>query len=76
MNFYRKFIKNFSAIAGLIIELIKKEVVFYFRDEYKKAFKELKRLITLALVLRIFDPEKEVVVKTNALNKVIGGCLK
>jgi hypothetical protein len=70
------FIKNFSVITKLIIELIKKEVAFYFGDEYKKAFKELKKLITLALVLRIFDPEKEAVIETNASDKVIRGCLK
>jgi hypothetical protein len=76
MNFYRKFIKNFSAVAGLITELIKKEVVFHFGTECKKAFKELKRLMTLAPILRIFDPEKEVTVETDASNKAIGGYLK
>jgi hypothetical protein len=51
MNFYRKFIKNFSAIAGLMTELIKKEVVFHFGTKCKEAFKELKRLMTSAPIL-------------------------
>jgi hypothetical protein len=76
MNFYRKFIKNFSAIAGPMTELTKKEVVFHFGEKCKEAFKELKRLMTSAPVLRIFDPEKEAVMETDASDKAIGGCLK
>jgi hypothetical protein len=76
VNFYRRFIKNFSVIAGLMIELTKKEVVFHFGNECKKAFKELKRLMTTAPILRIFDPERESTLETDALDKAIGGCLK
>jgi hypothetical protein len=76
MNFYRRFIKNFSAIAGPMTELTKKEVVFHFGTKCKEAFKELKRLMTSAPVLRIFDPEKEATVETDASDKAIGGCLK
>ena len=76
INYYRKFIKNFLKVAKLIIRLTKKKIIFNFRREYKEVFKELKRRITTALILRIYDPKKELIVKTNALNKVIGGYLK
>jgi hypothetical protein len=50
--------------------------VFHFGSECKKAFKELKRLMTTALILRIFDPERESTLETDALDKAIGGYLK
>lgn len=76
VNFYRKFIKDFLKVAGPLTELTKKEVVFYFGEECKKAFKELKRLMTSASILRIFDPEKESTLETDASDKALGGYLK
>ena len=32
--------------------------------------------MTTALILRIHDPEKELIIETDASNKAIGGCLK
>ena len=76
INYYRKFIKNFLKVAKLIIRLTKKQIIFNFGKEYKEAFKELKKRITTALILRIYDSKKELVIETNVLNKVIGGYLK
>ena len=76
INYYRKFILNFSAIAKPLTELIKKEVIFNFSAKCKEVFKELKRRIMNAPILRIFDTEKEATVETDASDKVIGGCLK
>jgi hypothetical protein len=39
----------------------------------KKAFKELKRRIIIALILYIFNIKKEVIVEIDALDKVIKG---
>ena len=63
-------------MAKFIIRLTKKEIIFNFGREYKEAFKELKRRITTALILRIHDPEKESIIKTDASDKAIGGYLK
>ena len=76
INYYRKFILNFSTIAKPLTELIKKEVIFNFSAKCKEAFKELKRRIINALILRIFDTKKEATVEIDASDKVIGGCLK
>ena len=63
-------------MAELIIRLTKKEIIFNFRRKCKEAFKELKRRITTALILYIYNPEKELIIKTNASDKAIGGYLK
>ena len=76
INYYRKFIKNFSKVAEPITRLTKKETIFNFGGECKEAFKELKRRMTTAPILRIHDPEKESIVETDASDKAIGGCLK
>ena len=76
INYYREFIKNFSKVAEPITRLTKKETIFNFGGECKEAFKELKRRMTTAPILRIHDPKKELVVETDASDKAIGGCLK
>jgi hypothetical protein len=76
INYYRKFILNFSKIAKPITELTKKDTTFNFGKECKEAFKELKERMKAALILRIFDPEKEATVEIDASDKAIGGCLK
>ena len=43
LNYYQKFIKGFFQIAALLTILIRKNARFYFRVDYKEAFKELKR---------------------------------
>ena len=63
-------------MAELIIRLTKKKIIFNFGREYKEAFKKLKRRITTALILRIYNLEKELIIETDALDKAIGGYLK
>jgi hypothetical protein len=76
INYYRKFILNFSKLAKPLTELTKKDTIFNFGRECKEAFKELKARMKSAPILRIFDPEKEAIVETDASDKAIGGCLK
>ena len=71
LNFYRRLIKRFLAIVISLIELIKKSISFSFEKKCRKIFKKLKYLITLKLILKIFDLEKEVILETNASNKAI-----
>ena len=75
LNYYRKFIKNFSQIAAPLIVLIKKESRFTFGIEYKEVFKELKRRLTIAFILVIYNPEKEMILKINASDYAIGAYL-
>jgi hypothetical protein len=58
---------DFSAhIVVLLTALTKKDTHFNFKKEYKEAFKELKYRIVTALILVIFNPKKEVMLKTDA----------
>ena len=75
LNYYRKFIENFSQIAAPLTVLTKKESKFTFGIDCKKAFKELKRCLTTALILAIYDLEKEVILEINASDYAIGACL-
>ena len=75
LNYYRKFIENFSQIAASLTVLTKKESRFTFGINCKEAFKELKRRLTTASILAIYDLKKEVILETDALDYIIKTCL-
>ena len=75
LNYYRKFIKGFSAIARPLTALTRKDVTFAWGIECKEALKELKRRITTAPILALFDPEKEATLETDSSDYAIGTCL-
>ena len=75
LNYYRKFIEGFSRVAGPLTELTKKDVRFYFGPKAKEAFLRLKKAITIAPILAIFDPERESTVETDASDGAIGARL-
>jgi hypothetical protein len=54
-GYYRRFIKNFSKIAKPLTTLLEKGVDFSWTDERHKAFEELKKRLTMALVLTLPD---------------------
>ena len=56
-------------------ELTKKDVSFNFIGECRRAFNELKEIISTAPLLRVFNPEKESYLETDALDEVIGAQL-
>ena len=74
-NYYRKFIEGFSKIAAPLTELTKKDIPFRFGDKERTAFNELKRRLTSAPLLTIFNPEKEAILETDASDGAIGACL-
>jgi len=51
--YYRKFVKNFSAIAAPLTDLLHKDCEFIWADAQQEAFDELKRQLTTAPVLLI-----------------------
>ena len=74
MNFYQRFIQNFSHIVKLLNELEgKKERIW--NKEYDKAFRELKEKITSQLVYFLPKREGKFRVKIDALEHTIGGVL-
>jgi hypothetical protein len=75
LNYYRKFIGNFSNLATPLNNLTKKDKAFVFNYDYRKAFKELKHRLIVAPILIIYDLEKELILETDASDFVISRIL-
>ena len=54
-GYYRRFIKDFSRLAASMTKLTRKEVKFEWNDLCERAFQELKRRLTSALILIILE---------------------
>jgi hypothetical protein len=61
-GYYRRFIAGFSRIAHAITSLQKKEKKFQWTEQCENNFQQLKKLLTSAPILKIFDPSKDYVV--------------
>jgi len=66
-NFYRRFIQDYSRVAHPLTELTKGNAKDWeWTPEAELAFKELKDRFTTAPILAHFDPQKPVIVETDA----------
>jgi hypothetical protein len=74
-NFYRRFVKGYSAIAAPLTELTKKDQDFAWNNKAQIAFDALKVAFTQAPILLTFDPEKEIVVETDSSDYALGAVL-
>jgi hypothetical protein len=74
-NYYRRFIFEYSKKVTPMTKLTHKETPFVWSPECQKAFEELKEAFTSAPILRHFDPDKPIVVETDASDFVSGGVL-
>ena len=74
VNFYRRFIQNFSYTVKLLNKL-KGKKEREWKEEYQRAFNELKDKIMSQLVLFLPKREGKFRVETDALGHVIGGVL-
>ena len=74
-NFYWRFILGYSNMVVPLVGLSKKGVCFMWGEECEAAFQELKHRFTLAPVLRHFDPDKEIIVETDASAYVSAGVI-
>ena len=74
-NFYQRFIQGYSHICTPLTKMTKKKQSFYWECKQKEAFEKLKKKFTLAPILASFDPEKKIILKTDASNQALGSCL-
>ena len=74
-NFYRRFVRGFSAIAAPLHVLTSTQVPFRWSPEADKAFQELKHRFTTAPILTLPDPRRQFVVEVNASNEGVGAVL-
>jgi hypothetical protein len=79
-NFYRRFIKGFSAIVKALTALTKSEYKDFtfpwaLDSVQEKAFQDLKQAFTQAGLLAHFDPNKETFVESDASDYVVAAVL-
>jgi len=54
-NFYQYFIKNFSKIVRLMIQLTQKKIIFEWNEICQTTFNHIKRRMIKTSILRHFD---------------------
>ena len=74
-NFYRRFIRGFSAIAAPLHALTSTQVQFHWSPEADAAFRTLKHRFTSAPILTLPDPQRQFVVEVDASNEGVGAIL-
>ena len=72
-NIYWGFILGYSNVVAPLAGLTKKGVRFDWGEECKAAFQELKCRFTSVPVLWHFDPDREIIIETDAFNYVLAG---
>jgi len=74
-NYYRRFIKNFAALAKPLNMLTRKDEKWKWKEAQQKAFKQLKGIFTTRPLLVAPDLDKEFRVEADASNFATGGVL-
>jgi len=69
-NFYRRFIKNFSKIVHLMIQLIQKKITFEWNEICQTTFDHMKRRMIETSILRHFDQTCEIILEINSFDYV------
>jgi hypothetical protein len=76
LNYYRRFVANFSAIAFPLNQLLKKGVAFVWGPEQQAALDELKRILsTEGLALKRVDPDRPLLLYCDWSKQGIGAVL-
>ncbi|KAK3550529.1 hypothetical protein QTP70_000030 [Hemibagrus guttatus] len=75
-NFYRRFIRNYSSVAGPLTSLLRgKPKRLAWTDQARVAFQQLKNCFTTAPILRHPDPDLPFVVEVDASSSELGAVL-
>jgi hypothetical protein len=74
-GYYWRFVEGFSKIAKPISTLQRKGVRYEWTKEFNSAFIKLKRLLTIAPILRVLDMGKDFTVCTDASKQGLGAVL-
>ena len=75
INFYWRFIYSYSKLASPLTCLIKKDVPFEWTTECQSAFDTLKKVFMSDVILRHYNSDLKIVVKTDTSDYVSGGIL-
>ena len=75
VEYYWRFIQGFSKIAYPITSLQRKGVKFVSCVKCQENFKNFKRLLNMAPIVRVVDPYKYYTICTDSRKEVFGGVL-
>lgn len=75
VSYLSQFIPNLAKLNANLREVLKKEVVWHWGENQARAFRNLKRILTEAPVLKYFNPESEIIIQTDAPENGLGVCL-
>ena len=73
-GYYRRFVKDYAAVASPLIALTQKAVVFKWGEEEQRAFETLKDKLVTAPILGYPDMKERFILDTDASKCAIGGC--
>ena len=71
-GYYRRFVKDFSRIAGPLSTLTQKKVKFEWTDKVESSFQELKKRLSEAPVLTLLEGNEAFVVYTDTSKEGLG----
>lgn len=74
-NFYQRFIRGFSSLAGPFTALTSPKVAFFWGPSADRAFEGLKTQFTTAPILQLPDPDRQFVVDVDASDTGVGAVL-
>jgi transposase InsO family protein len=74
-NFYRRFIRAYSAIVRPLTALTRKEVRWRWGPEEQEAFDTMKEAFSSGPILQRFDYDKDIILETDASDYVSAGVL-
>jgi hypothetical protein len=75
IGFFRKYIHNYAKITEPLTNLTRKDVPFDFNNSCKDAFNYLKQKFQEAPILRQFNPERPIILFTDASDFALGAIL-
>ncbi|XP_048577062.1 uncharacterized protein K02A2.6-like [Nematostella vectensis] len=75
-NYLQKFAPNLSEAAAPMREVLREENQFHWDEQVQgQSFKNVKKIVSQAPVLKFFDPHEEVELQCDASEKGMGACL-
>jgi len=75
VGYYRRFHKNFSAVASPLFQLLKKDTSWEWTEECQQAFDDLKSRLVQESILALPANEGQYILDTDASDFVLGAVL-